>query len=109
MTTMFLDTTEELKDRRKDYRILHRQLITLLRNEYSGFNVMRRFYTGEKPPSVTELAETLGVSSKTIRRHMGDISTSDLMLLTGQYAFTFDSRKPDDLVGIAKDLISKRL
>ena len=99
-----LSTMDELKSRRKDYRILHRRLITLLRYEYSAFNTMRRFYTGEKPPRATELAEILNVSSKTIRRHMSDISTSDLTLLTGQYAFMFGNRKPDDLVGILTDL-----
>lgn len=99
-----LSTMDELKSRRKDYRILHRRLITLLRYEYSAFNTMRRFYTGEKPPRATEFAEILGVSSKTVRRHMNDISTSDLTLLTGQYAFMFGNRKPDDLVGILTDL-----
>lgn len=99
-----LDTYEELRSRRKDYRILHRKLLATLRYEYSDFNIMKRYFTGEKPPNVPELAKGLNVSEKTIRRHMGDISESDLMMLTGMYFSIFKNRKPDDFLGLANDL-----
>lgn len=100
----YLRTYEELKSRRKDYRILHRKLLTILRFEYSDFNIMRRYFTGEKPPNVPELANKLGVSQKTVRRHMGDISEGDLMTLTGAYFSIFKNRKPDDFLGLAEDI-----
>lgn len=109
MSSMRLDTMEELKARRKDYRILHRRLVALLRDEYSVFNTMRRFYTKEKPPRANELAVTLGVSTKTIRRHMDDISVGDLMTLTGQYAFIFGSRRPDDFCGMLSEILGTEL
>jgi DNA-binding transcriptional regulator YhcF (GntR family) len=101
---MYLDTLEELKDRRKDYRILHRRLISLLREEYSAHNEMRRYFTKERPPSHEEMAKDLGVSVKTIRRHLKDIPLSDMMTLTGQYAAFLKGRKPDDFTGILCDM-----
>lgn len=83
---VILDTNRELLSRRKDYRILHRRLIALLKYEYNDFNTMRRYFTNEKPPLAAELAQPLGVSTKTVRRHLKDIDQGDLLLLTGEYA-----------------------
>ena len=101
---VFLDTIQDLKNKRKDYRILHRRLIALLRYEYSDFNIMRRYFTKESFPDTTEIAKSLNVSSKTIRRHINDIPMSDLMILTGQYASMLKDRKPDDFSGIITEL-----
>lgn len=100
-----LDTIQELGSKRKDYRILHRRLVALLRYEYSDFNAMRRFYTKEKPPLAQELAATLGVSTKTVRRHLKDISQSDLMILTGAYVNTVMGKRPDDFSGILSEML----
>lgn len=104
---MHLDTTDELKNKRKDYRILHRRILTFLRYEYSDYQIMRRYFTKEKAPNSSEIANSLNVSSKTIRRHLNDISMSDLMVLTGQYASLLKNRKPDDFSGIMTDLLGK--
>lgn len=99
-----LDTMQGLESKRKDYRILHRRLIALLRYEYSDFNIMRRFFTKEKPPLASELAIILGVSTKTVRRHIKDIPEGDLMALTGAYAGTVMGRKPDDFTSILSEM-----
>ena len=95
---------ETLSDKRKDYRILHRRLIVLLRDEYSAYNEMRRYFTKERYPSHEELAEKLGVSVKTVRRHIKDIPLGDMMMLTGQYATLLKGRKPDDFTGILSEI-----
>ena len=100
-----LDTIEELGSKRKDYRILHRRLITLLRYEYNDFNIMRRYFTKEKPPLASDLAKSLGVSTKTIRRHLNDIPQSDLMVLTGAYTNTIMGKRPDDFTGIINEIM----
>lgn len=104
-----LGTLTELGERRKDYRILHRRLLSLLRYEYSDFNIMRRYFTKEEPPLVPELAESLGVSTKTIRRHLNDIPQGDLMVLTGAYANTIMGKRPDDFTGIMSEVANLHL
>ena len=105
----YLSTLERLGDRRKDYRILHRRLILLLKDTYSSYNEMRRYFTKEKPPGPKELAEALGVSTKTVRRHLKDIPFGDMMLLTGQYATFLKGRQPDDFSGIMSDLLDIKI
>lgn len=106
---MQLIDNNQLKLRRKDYRILHRRLIALLRHEYSDFNIMRRYFTKESPPLAPELAKTLNVSTKTIRRHIKDIPQSDLMMLTGAYSNTIMGKRPDDFTGIMSEVANLHL
>lgn len=101
---VILGTNRELLSRRKDYRILHRRLIALLKYEYNDFNTMRRFFTKEKPPLAPELAKSLDVSTKTVRRHLKDIGQGDLLLLTGAYANTIMGKRPDDFAGIMSEI-----
>lgn len=101
---MYLQTMETLGYRRKDYRIFHRRFILYLKDTYSTHNEMRRYFTKERPPSHEEMAKDLGVSVKTIRRHLKDIPLGDMMTLTGQYATFLKGRKPDDFTGILCDM-----
>lgn len=101
---IILDTVANMKSKRKDYRIIHRNLIALLRYEYNDFNTMRRFFTKEKPPLASELAKSLDISTKTVRRHLKDINQGDLLLLTGAYANTIMGKRPDDFAGIISEI-----
>jgi len=93
---IYLDATDKLKSRRKDYRRFHRKFIAFLREEHSFKNDMTRFFRREKYKTHQEMADILGVSRKTISRHCNDITYSDWVTLTGLYAFK-RKPKPDDL------------